>query len=174
MLRRERQAWSVSGCVLGSFRLFLLSLERLKLLDERLGLLFVLLRLFLGVSNPLLQLCQLLGELVLDGGQLLFDFVERALKCVLLSLLHLVLLLQLIQLLFALLAQLFELLVLFVDIFFFRSDQFFLGLDLKLHFVSLFDLLVFVGLHMFLEVLLDLLDVVDLCLLLLEHVLGLL
>ena len=85
-----------------------------------------------------------------------------------------ILLVELVELLLIALLQLLELLVLRLDLCLLLRDHLLLPLDRILHALALLVLLVFVGLHVRLQVLLDLLDVVDLGLLLLEEVPGLL
>lgn len=80
----------------------------------------------------------------------------------------LILLVKLLELLLIALLQLLKLLVLCLDLCLLLCDHLLLPLDCILHALTLFVLFVLVGLHVRLQVLLDLLDVVDLGLLLLE------
>ena len=86
----------------------------------------------------------------------------------------LILLVKLVELLLIALLQLLELLVLRLDLCLLLRDHLLLPLDRILHALALLVLFVLVGLHVRLQVLLDLLDVVDFGFLLLEEVPGLL
>ena len=85
-----------------------------------------------------------------------------------------ILLVKLVELLLIALLELLEFLVLRLNLCFLLRDHLLLPLDRILHALALLVLLVLVGLHVRLQVLLDLLDVVDFGFLLLEEVPGLL
>ena len=81
-----------------------------------------------------------------------------------------ILLIQLTKLLFIALLEFCKLLVLVLNLLFFLFDQLLLPLDGILHALSFLVLLIFVSLHVSLEILLDFLDVVNFGFLLLEQI----
>ena len=137
-------------------------------------LLLILSGLFLGLSDPLFQLHELLWEGLLNVRKLSTHLSQPLVKVLLAFQLVLILLVQSVEFLLVALLQLGKLLVLLLDALFLLFDEVLLASDGPLHLSTLLVLLVFVGLHMRLQVLLDLLNIVDLSLLLLEHVLCLL
>ena len=148
-------------------------LQLLQVLCQLLCLLLVLLCCFLGLLDALLQLSDLLGELLLNIIKLLSDILELLIQIILLLLFGFVLSVQRIQLLLVLFLSPLEFIILLVDHLFLFFDSVTLVLDCLVELSTLRLLLITVVLHVFDQVLLDLLDVLNLNLLLFEQVLGL-
>lgn len=83
-------------------------------------------------------------------------------------------LIELLKLELVVLLQLGQLFVFVLDLLLLGFDQFFLALNLRLHLSSFLVLVILVLLHVGLQVLFDLLNIVDFGLLLLEQVFSLL
>lgn len=130
--------------------------------------------LFLGLLDPELELLDFFGEGLLYVGQLLLDLAQSLVKFLLAGKFFFVLLVELRQLHIVVLLQLVQFPVFVLDFLFLGLDQFFLSGDLLLHLSALLILVIFVLLHVRLQVGLNLLDIANLVLLLLQEGLRLL
>ena len=164
---------SDTGCSSTTWVFLTFGFEFFQLGNQFLCSVLILLRLGLSICDVGLNIFELLGEGLLDFGQIVAHLVQTRVQILLLGQLNRVFALQTLQLHLVRLFQFLQLLVLIFDLLFLLLDELFLPGNGLLHLALFLVLLIFVRLHVCFQVLFDLLDVINFLLLLAQHFSGL-
>ena len=135
------------------------SFESLQLVGQILSLLLVFLSVLLGLTDPLLELFQLLGEAIFDLVKLCLHLLKFGIELLLLLYFFVVLSVQLLKFGLVFDLELGKLCLLFLDQGLLLADDLFLVHDRLTHLFTLLVLLVFVVVHRCLQLRLENLSV---------------